>query len=498
MTLRYACLADRLDRMPMVKLLIPFAAGIALARCVVVPEWLLALLLVGAGVGALLLRSSVWLAVMLLTAGFADVGLRRREAAVPCGVPVVCEAVVDGMPVVRGAYAAADVSVVAWRDAASGAWHPAAERVRLYADTLCRLNHGERLRFRTTVRRPAATEQGLRLRRRGYAGRASLTERNLLERIPSPPASLHARAVARMEGLGLSGDAGAVVRAMAAGDQRGVTPQLRRRYARSGMAHLLAVSGLHTGLLFLMVNLVLWWLPLVRRGHRIRNVAVIAAVWLFVAAAGFPASAVRAAVMCTMFQLSLASGNPSSGLNTLAAAAFGMLLWNPAWLDDAGFRLSFVSVGAILAWGAPLHRRLRARWPLPGVLDAAAGALLAGGVATLAAAPLTAGWFGVVSWTGIVVSPFVLLLAAVVVGAGALWLAVPLDALAAPLRFAAEGAASGIDAAARLAAALPGGAAEVSLPSWAVGALYALFAAATLAAWSIEPKKNVPLSAPNN
>ena len=58
--------------------------------------------------------------------------------------------------------------------------------------------------------------------------------------------------------------------------------------------------------------------------------------------------------MFTMLQSALASASEYNGLNALAAAAFGMLLWNPAWLGDISFQLSFAAVAAILAWGVPL------------------------------------------------------------------------------------------------------------------------------------------------
>lgn len=145
---------------------------------------------------------------------------------------------------------------------------------------------------------------------------------------------------------------------MTAGDRSGITPELRAAYSRSGLSHLLAVSGLHTGIVFALVNLLLWWLPLLRRGHLLRNLLAAACIWIYVAAAGFPPSAVRAAVMFTMLQSALASASEYNGLNALAAAAFGMLLWNPAWLGDISFQLSFAAVAAILAWGVPLCRRL--------------------------------------------------------------------------------------------------------------------------------------------
>lgn len=326
--------------------------------------------------------------------------------------------------------------------------------------------------------------------RRGYAGTLWIAERTLLERLPDRHAGLHRRAVERLSRLPMSAGAAAVVEAMAAGERRGVTPELRTAYSRSGLSHLLAVSGLHTGIVFALVNLALWWLPLFRRGHLLKNLLAAVAVWLFVAAAGFPPSAVRAAVMCTVLQAALASASEYVGLNALAAAGFGMLVWNPNWLGDISFQLSFVAVAAILAWGVPLCRRCRTRWKGVNVV---VDAYLIGFVATAATAPLVSHTFGVVPLAGLAVNPLAIALAGVVVFGGALWMLAPVGFLAPAFGFVTGSAAEGISALARLTASLPGGAADYTLGGWPTAAVYAVFALATLAAWSGEPKKNVPL-----
>lgn len=270
----------------------------------------------------------------------------------------------------------------------------------------------------------------------------------------------------------------------------GVTPELRTAYSRSGLSHLLAVSGLHTGIVFALVNLALWWLPLFRRGHLLKNLLAAVAVWLFVAAAGFPPSAVRAAAMCTVLQAALASASEYVGLNALAAAGFGMLVWNPSWLGDISFQLSFVAVAAILAWGVPLCRRCRTRWKGVNVV---VDAYLIGFVATVATAPLVSHTFGVVPLAGLAVNPLAIALAGVVVFGGALWMLAPVGFLAPAFGFVTGSAAEGISALARLTASLPGGAADYTLGGWPTAAVYAVFALATLAAWSGERPSNLAI-----
>ena len=451
-------LPDRLDRMPMLKILVFFAAGIVLAGRYELPLWFLAGAFVVTGVLALSLRSSAATVAMILTAGFAAAQFRAPRATVPRGVHTVYEVTVEGFPADRGRYAVADASVAAWRDPADGRWHASDARIRLYADSLAGLHAGERIRCRGAVRpfRGGAESYRRLMARRGYAGTLWITERTLLERLPGRHAGLHRRAVERLSRLPMAPEAAATVEAMAAGERRGITPELRAAYSRSGLSHLLAAV----------------------------------AVWLFVAAAGFPPSAIRAAVMCTVLQTALASASEYVGLNALAAAGFGMLIWNPNWLDDISFQLSFVAVAAILAWGVPLCRRCRTRWR---ALNVVVDAYLIGFVATLATAPLVSHTFGVVPLAGLAVNPLAIALAGVVVLGGALWMLAPVGFLAPAFGFVTGKAAEGINALACLTASLPGGAADYTLGGWQTAAVYAVFALATLAAWSGEPKKNVPL-----
>ena len=194
--------------------------------------------------------------------------------------------------------------------------------------------------------------------------------------------------------------------------------------------------------------------------------------------------------MCTVLQAALASASEYVGMNALAAAAFGMLLWNPNWLGDISFQLSFLAVAGILAWGVPLCRRCRTRWK---ALNIVIDAYLIGLIATVATAPLVSHTFGIVPLAGIVVNPLTIALAGVVVFGGALWMLAPVGFLAPAFGFVTGTAAGWINALARLTASLPGGAADYTLGGWQTAVIYLVFALATAAAWSAEPKKSVPL-----
>ena len=270
-------LRNRLDRMPMLKALVPFAAGIVLSGYGSLPLWFLTGAFLLSGATALLMRSSAATLGMLLTAGFAAAQLRTSEPDIPVGVHTSFELRIGEMPADRSRYATATARIEAWRDPVRGTWHPASSHIRLYADSLTSIDGGERILCRGTVRpfRQGSESYRKLMRRRGVAGTLWLAHDNLLERLPVGERTLHLRTSERLARLPLTGDAAAVVRAMTAGDRSGLTPELRTAYSRSGLSHLLAVSGLHTGIVFVLINLLLWWLPLLRRGHLLRNLLAV-------------------------------------------------------------------------------------------------------------------------------------------------------------------------------------------------------------------------------
>ena len=267
---------------------------------------------------------------------------------------------------------------------------------------------------------------------------------------------------------------------MAAGDQTELTPERRAPYARTGTAHVLAVSGLHVGMVFLYVNLLLGALALLHRGHLLRNAAAIAVIWLFAAAAGLSPGTIRAAVMFTALQLALATTSRYAGVNILSAAAFGMLLWRPSYLFHVGFQLSFLSVAAILLWGIPLYRRLRTPWR---AANTAVGMLVVGAVASTATAPLVSYCFGQIPLVGLAVNPPVILLTYGVVGVSLLWLAIPWPPLSVVVRPLLEGLLWLQNRLVAEAAALPCAAIDYRMTAAQTAVVYLFFVIFTLVAY---------------
>lgn len=475
----------------MLKLLLPYVLGVAVAEVWSLPMgFLVAAVLVG-GLAALLLRSGLWLLMTCAATGWLVAEWHvLPDAAHASNAPQTYRLRIEDDGVLRGELLRAEGRIEAWRNPHDARWYRLEGRVVLRADTTLRLRGGEHLLFTGRIYpfRHGSPSFLRLMQRRGYLGSCYLTPRTLLEQAPPTHQTLHLAAARRMAVRCDTTQAGAVVRAMTVGDRSALDPSLRTAYARSGMAHLLAVSGLHTGIVFLLINGLLWWLPLLRRGHLLRNLLAVVALWLFIAVAGFPPSAIRAGVMCTLLQGALASSSAYRAMNAWSAAALGMLLWNSHWLFDIGFQLSFLAVAAILLWGVPLCHRLHTRWRVVnGLLDA----LVIGFVASLATVPLASYSFGIVPLVGVLLNPVVVYLGMLVVGGGlAVLLLPPLGgALSSPLMQVAAWQ----NRLAEWVAALDYGAYEYTPSGEVVAGVYLLFVLITLVGWSLERKKSVHL-----
>ena len=132
---------------------------------------------------------------------------------------------------------------------------------------------------------------------------------------------------------------------------------LLQAYANTGVVHVIAISGLHLGLIYGI--LLLLTKPL--RGKKwaaLRAVIIITALWLFTLLAGAQASVVRSAVMFTTLALGAVLNRNASIYNTLALSALLLLLYNPFWLWDVGFQLSYAAVLSIIIFFRPIYNWL--------------------------------------------------------------------------------------------------------------------------------------------
>ena len=471
-------LTNRISKIPMVMVVAPFALGIFFADRVEVSPWLLAAICV-VMFGGVVWLSEWWRRVALLNLIFAVGALLhtlsyRGEVEYLRPVEMVLE--IETTSVVRGSYTSSEASVESSAERTLEGC-----RVMVWGDSLTRFRAGDRLRL-TTPLRPfrAEREQYARLMfHRGFVGAISINHNTPFEYIPAIRESLHDRAVARLRGSMQEGEARAVVLAMATGERSTLSNELRQNYSASGASHLLAVSGLHIGIAFMLINILLLPLVLLRYGNVWRSVLAVAMIWLYVWLCGMSPSAVRAAIMFSLLQLSLSSLYDYVGVNILAGTAFAMLAFDSHLLFDISFQLSFVAVAAIVVWAVPFYLLCATKYK---VVNSIVGVLFVGVASTLATMPLVANTFSTISLVGIFINPIVILLANVVVLAGVVAIVLPF------MGVVAEGAATLQNRVVEWAASLPYGHFDITMPEWAMWMLYFLFVATTLLVW-LMPKR---------
>ncbi len=195
--------------------------------------------------------------------------------------------------------------------------------------------------------------------------------------------------------MGVDGDNLAVLSALTLGDKSLLHTGLRDAYSVSGASHVLALSGLHLGIIFSILTMFFDAFGMLRWWRALSRFFVIATVWGYVLMVGMPTSAVRSAIMLTVCSLVAISGRDTRTLNSLTLAAILILLANPMSLFDVGFQMSFVAVAFIVLFAVPVvryvNRRLGNRHV---ILKWVAGMAVVSFAAQMGVAPLVAYYFG--------------------------------------------------------------------------------------------------------
>lgn len=160
--------------------------------------------------------------------------------------------------------------------------------------------------------------------------------------------------------LDLGKDNLAILSALTVGYKYDLSDAIKETYSVSGASHVLALSGLHIGLLYLILLFVLKVIPnRLRYANVVRFLILILALWAFALLTGLSPSVVRSVIMFSLFSLSALIPGKVFSINTLAATAFFMLLYNPFWIFDVGFQLSFVAVTTILLFYPFIYKILK-------------------------------------------------------------------------------------------------------------------------------------------
>lgn len=164
--------------------------------------------------------------------------------------------------------------------------------------------------------------------------------------------------------IGLDQPTTAFMAAVLSGDDSLLESETRQSFSRSGIAHVLALSGAHVAIIAAILSLL--FLPLSMAGHhKLRWLLVAAALWAFAIMTGLSSSVVRSVLMATAVIGALILDRPRSSLNSLILAAIVILIFDPVALFRPGFQLSFLATCGIIIFSNHLnpfgHKRKRLR-----------------------------------------------------------------------------------------------------------------------------------------
>jgi competence protein ComEC len=160
----------------------------------------------------------------------------------------------------------------------------------------------------------------------------------------------------KLESYHFEPDQLAIINALLLGQRQDISNEIYSSYTNAGAIHILAVSGLHVGIILIILGLIFKPLERLKHGKLIKTILLVSILWSFALIAGLSASVTRAVTMFSIVAIALNLNRPTNIYNTLAISVFFILLFKPLFLFDVGFQLSYLAVFAIVTIDPLLYR----------------------------------------------------------------------------------------------------------------------------------------------
>ena len=151
----------------------------------------------------------------------------------------------------------------------------------------------------------------------------------------------------------IAGDEFAVLAALTLGFTDALQPDIMTSYSATGAMHILSVSGLHVGIVYVVIAFVLSFFGKSKRSQVLKAVFILLFLWMYAFLTGLSPSVVRSTLMFSLVAIGSALDRKSQIYNTVFMSAFVMLLINPDFLFDVGFQLSYAAVLSIVFFQKP-------------------------------------------------------------------------------------------------------------------------------------------------
>jgi len=147
---------------------------------------------------------------------------------------------------------------------------------------------------------------------------------------------------------GMSGDEYSVINAILLGNDDTMNAEIRQSYASAGVSHILCVSGMHVGIIFMILNFLLKPMNFSRKTTIVKVFLLLATIWFYAYITGLSPSVKRAATMFSFVAIGDLLHRNTNIFHSLWASCFILLLFNPLLLFDVGFQLSYLAVLGIV------------------------------------------------------------------------------------------------------------------------------------------------------
>ncbi|GAB4159963.1 MAG: ComEC/Rec2 family competence protein [Winogradskyella sp.] len=166
----------------------------------------------------------------------------------------------------------------------------------------------------------------------------------------------------RLIKAGFEDDVLSIINALLLGQRQTIDKSIYNNYVNSGTIHILAVSGLHVGILLLILNSIFKPLLLLKYGRILRPLIIVLLLWLFAIVAGLSPSVTRAVTMFSIISIAMHLKRPTNIYNTLVISAFLILLVKPTFLFEVGFQMSYLAVLGIVSIQPILYKLWQPRY----------------------------------------------------------------------------------------------------------------------------------------
>jgi competence protein ComEC len=277
---------------------------------------------------------------------------------------------VDMSPVTKSRTCVGNAMIIAKMDSL-GQWNPAKINILIYFkdDSLCKsLVYGDLIMISSVLQPIAGPPNPYMFNFRQYLHNRQIMCQVFLEpgrwqRVGSAASNpvksgaeiCRGKFLETFRNFKVEGQDFALVSALLLGRTEFLESEIMQEFSHAGVIHVLSVSGLHVGIMYVLADRMLFFLKRGRKSRIMHNILILGCIWAYAFITGLPSSVIRAALMFSLIAAGKMFKRSSESYNILAVAAFFQLFINPYDITQVGFQLSYVAVLGIFAFYKPFN-----------------------------------------------------------------------------------------------------------------------------------------------